>query len=188
LECHAVRARKYRADNPCSDTRYRSYKERGPEKVRDNSRSWRERNREKVAAEQKRRVAKLKATDPKRQWVISVFCGARGRAKRKGVPFSITREYLRSICSDTCPVFGWALNYASTRLGPDSATIDRIDPKVGYVAGNIAVISHKANTIKQDATPDQIFAVAAWAKSARALHSITYHSERGETTRHRVNI
>ena len=38
--------------------------------------------------------------------------------------------------------------------------IDRIDPKKGYVKGNIIVVSMRANRIKTDATVDEIRKVA----------------------------
>lgn len=49
-------------------------------------------------------------------------------------------------------------------VGPDSPTLDRIVPEKGYVLGNIAVISHKANAIKQNATAEEILRVAIWLK------------------------
>jgi len=39
-------------------------------------------------------------------------------------------------------------------------SIDRIDPKKGYVKDNIIVVSMRANRIKNDATVDEIRKVA----------------------------
>jgi hypothetical protein len=52
---------------------------------------------------------------------------------------------------------------------PHSATVDRIWPARGYVRGNIIVISHRANTLKSDATPTELRAVAKWAELMEAL-------------------
>lgn len=41
-------------------------------------------------------------------------------------------------------------------------SLDRIVPSLGYVPGNVAVISHRANRIKSDATADELRAVADW--------------------------
>ena len=46
--------------------------------------------------------------------------------------------------------------------GPGSPTLDRIVPSLGYVPGNVVVISHKANSIKSNATAAEIRAVADW--------------------------
>lgn len=47
---------------------------------------------------------------------------------------------------------------------PQSPTLDRIDPKKGYVPGNVAVISDKANAIKSNANYRQIGEVYKWLK------------------------
>ncbi len=44
----------------------------------------------------------------------------------------------------------------------NSPTLDRIDPVKGYVPGNIVVVSLRANTIKNDATMDELAAVLAF--------------------------
>jgi hypothetical protein len=43
-----------------------------------------------------------------------------------------------------------------------SPTLDKIIPELGYVRGNIAVISHRANRIKSDATLAEVLKLAAW--------------------------
>jgi hypothetical protein len=45
---------------------------------------------------------------------------------------------------------------------PDAPSLDKIDPKLGYVPGNIQVISHKANAMKWDATREELRAFAKW--------------------------
>jgi hypothetical protein len=45
-------------------------------------------------------------------------------------------------------------------IGPDSATVDRIDSRLGYVPGNVIVVSCKANRIKNDATVEEMYRVA----------------------------
>jgi hypothetical protein len=49
------------------------------------------------------------------------------------------------------------------------------------------VASVRVESFNSPAAKDAFAHAGGW-RSARALHSITYHSERGETTRHRVNI
>lgn len=41
----------------------------------------------------------------------------------------------------------------------NSPTLDRIDNAAGYVPGNIVVVSYMANSIKTNATPEQVLAV-----------------------------
>jgi hypothetical protein len=50
---------------------------------------------------------------------------------------------------------------------PFRPSIDRVVPELGYVKGNLAFISMKANTIKQDVTEKELYAVADWLHEAR---------------------
>jgi hypothetical protein len=105
--------------------------------------------------------------DPKWAWVVSAVGGARDRIKKgdKIVAFDITNDYIRSILPDICPVFGTPFMYRGRKkTHPESPSIDRIDPKLGYVVGNVAIISHRANSIKSNASAEEIQKVADWLK------------------------
>lgn len=104
-----------------------------------------------------------KERNPKWAWVVSSVGGARTRAKYKDLPFDLTNEYVYSIAGDNCPALGMPLSFGGTRtMVENSASLDRIDPAKGYVVGNVAVISYKANTIKSNAAVAEIQAVADW--------------------------
>ncbi len=55
----------------------------------------------------------------------------------------------------------------SRRAMRNTATLDRIDNDIGYVVGNVAVISYRANTMKNDATLEEINGLARWREAAR---------------------
>lgn len=80
---------------------------------------------------------------------------ARSRAKKRGVPFSITADDI-SIPSH-CPILSLPLVQGS---GDGSPSLDRIKPELGYVPGNVIVVSNRANRIKNDATPQELYALA----------------------------
>jgi hypothetical protein len=104
-----------------------------------------------------------KARDPKWAWVVGAVGGARVRAKYSGLDFDLTNDYVASLTPDTCPALGVPLSFGGTgRPVAESASIDRIDPAKGYVIGNVAVISRRANAIKSDATAEEIMRVAQW--------------------------
>lgn len=72
--------------------------------------------------------------------------------------------------NDKCPVFGVPFAYGrrvDREAHPNSPSLDRIDPIKGYVVGNIAVISWRANAVKRDATIKELEAVAAWLKGLK---------------------
>jgi len=89
---------------------------------------------------------------------------AKQRAKKIGVPFEIRPEDV--IIPPCCPVLGIPLQAKFGRGGCDSSpSLDRIVPERGYVIGNIAVISNRANRIKSNATAEEIERVAAWLRT-----------------------
>lgn len=106
---------------------------------------------------------KWKDKNPKWAWVVSAVGGARTRSKYKNLPFNLTNQYMYDNTPDYCPVLGIELTFGGTgRVSPNSASIDRIDPSKGYVIGNVAIISNKANIIKSNATASEISKVANW--------------------------
>lgn len=43
-------------------------------------------------------------------------------------------------------------------------TLDRVIPSLGYVRGNVQVISMRANRLKQDASLDEVLAIADYIR------------------------
>ncbi len=87
------------------------------------------------------------------------------RAKAKNVPFDLKPQDIREKLNNAgkiCPVLG--IKMQTSKLGSKSndlaPSIDRIDPKKGYVKGNMIVVSMRANRIKTDASPEEIKKVA----------------------------
>lgn len=82
--------------------------------------------------------------------------GAKMRSKQLSLPFNISKEDI--IIPDKCP----ALNVPFEFGTPYAASLDKIDSNLGYVKGNIQVISRKANRMKQDATKEELKNFAKW--------------------------
>jgi len=93
-----------------------------------------------------------------RPWV-KAYHSSKSRAKKNGIPFDLTPEYLESIWTDICPVFGIELVVGSGAKSDASYSLDRIDPDKGYVQGNVVVVSFKANRMKNNGTLDDIAAL-----------------------------
>jgi hypothetical protein len=97
-----------------------------------------------------------------------LYC-AKSRAKRDDVPFSIGYEDI--VVPDVCPILGIRIfqNLDKGTHGPsaNSPSLDKIVPELGYVVGNIQVISNRANTMKQDASLDEIIALGKWAQAQK---------------------
>jgi hypothetical protein len=91
---------------------------------------------------------------------------ARSRAAALGVPFDLTLEDI--FIPPTCPVLGIPLFVSPEgRRGacPNSPSLDRLIPSMGYVRGNVAVVSWRANRLKSDGTSDELQLVAAWVRA-----------------------
>jgi hypothetical protein len=76
--------------------------------------------------------------------------------------------YLREITPKKCPVFNKTMTAGVGAPHWFSPSTDRIDPKKGYVRGNIQVISMLANHMKQEATKSQLAKFAKWVKEGGA--------------------
>jgi transcriptional regulator with XRE-family HTH domain len=146
--------------------------------------SSRVRNAEKeiMARRAKRREWELRT--PERAMVSS----ARIRAKRDGVPCTIT--FKDAVIPDRCPVLGITLQKSVRPVGTNlkkndidnSPTLDRIIPSKGYVPGNVAVISHRANRIKNDSTIEEMQKILDWLKDVTVngyfMHNTKIQDER----------
>ena len=90
----------------------------------------------------------------------------RNRAVAKGIPFEIDVKYVRSILPEDmiCPVLGIKMEHGDCdeHGRNNSPSIDKIDPAKGYVKGNVQVISKLANSMKQNATPEELIKFAEW--------------------------
>ena len=88
-------------------------------------------------------------------------------AKKKGVKLGFSNvaalaTYVLSIKPNKCPVFKRRFVERGAGFSNWSPSIDKIDPKKGYVPGNIQVISMLANCMKRNATPKQLRTFAEW--------------------------
>lgn len=90
-------------------------------------------------------------------------------AKRRNLPFEITIEYAWNIFQSQkriCPFTGLSL---SIKRKGGTASIDRIDPRLGYVVGNIQWVHKRINEMKWDYPKDEFL---HWCKT------VTDHSKR----------
>lgn len=93
-----------------------------------------------------------------------LFNNAMQRARRDGILFTLTFDDI--VVPEYCPVLGLKLAIARGAANDSSPSLDRIRPERGYVPGNVRVISHKANTIKSNATIDEVRAVLQYMTEA----------------------
>ena len=90
-------------------------------------------------------------------------------SKIAGIDFSLEVEDLLPLPS-VCPVLGITLNYIVLGGKPrdNSPSIDRFDNSLGYVHGNVRVISNRANRLKSDGTQEEHLKIAEYMKGDNA--------------------
>jgi hypothetical protein len=127
------------------------------EKYRKTRKKWLDENR----AWQYERMARWRRENPARV-LLSL---ARRRAKQKGLEFMISLNDIE--IPERCPVLDIPFVLGGGKVGgwvDASPTLDRIDNSKGYVPGNVAVISFRANALKKDATLEEMEAVLKYMR------------------------
>lgn len=110
-----------------------------------------------------RRFAKDNYRD---RWSARQIILKRHHSKKKGWDFNLDESDIS--VPEVCPVLGIPLSVNNSESNKDdSPSIDRIDPKKGYTKGNVAVISMKANRIKNDASLEDLQKVVDWLKNQK---------------------
>lgn len=86
---------------------------------------------------------------------------AKSRANKRGLPFNLTVDDFT--IPETCPALGIEITLDGD---PDSApSLDRVVPSMGYVRGNVVVISNRANRIKNDASAHELRRIAGFLET-----------------------
>lgn len=87
---------------------------------------------------------------------------AKRRAKKKNLEFNININDL--VIYEKCPALNVSLQRGKGQATYNSPSLDRINTKLGYVKGNICYISHRANSLKRDATIKEIKQIIKYMK------------------------
>ncbi|RTL05380.1 hypothetical protein EKK58_08260 [Candidatus Dependentiae bacterium] len=128
----------------------REYYHKNKDRMKDYSRKYRTENKEAIKLRNQKYVKNN----------YSLWC-IKARAKRLGVAFDLELEDIKA--PEICPILGIKLRVnIGGAPGPDSPSVDRLDPTKGYTKDNIQVISNKANTMKHNASSEELLKFAKW--------------------------
>lgn len=123
----------------------------------------------KLSPEKRKELNKIKAQRPsykraslkyrEKHYAYRMWYNAKQRAARAGIEFNIELEDV--VVPGICPYLKAPLIItAGVGHQPFGPSLDRINPALGYTKGNTQVISKKANTMKQDATKEELLSFA----------------------------
>lgn len=85
------------------------------------------------------------------KWKEALLLSLRQRSKERDIPFDLELEDIPDM-PELCPI----LQVPMVRNTPYAPSADRIKCHLGYVKGNIQIISRKANTMKLNATDEEL--------------------------------
>ena len=139
------KAKQWRLDNLEKYKAYQiKYREKNRDKFNESQKAWGKNNPEKA-----------------------ILIKTKTRAKKNGTEFNIDITDIR--IPEKCPILNIPIirefkGGGNKNKGPraTSPSIDRLDNTKGYVKGNIQIISHKANVMKNSATPEELLQFAFW--------------------------
>lgn len=100
----------------------------------------------------KKNTKKWLAKSPWAKLLIS----CRKRSKELKLNYNLDTAHLKKIyieANGICPVL--KIQFDKTNLST-TPSVDRIIPELGYVKGNVRIISHRANMLKSNATIDEM--------------------------------
>ncbi len=176
LERSRIAARKWRQENPekalqsCRNWRMNNLEHertRGSQRYSKNpelelarSKKWFADHPERTKELRQKAYHLYKNKDvPSNRREAKLYSAAKKRATAKNWDFTIEVEDV--IIPEFCPVLGIPLISKPVETGgrgnatDNSPSLDRIDSAKGYIKGNIAVISWKANAIKHNGTAEE---------------------------------
>jgi hypothetical protein len=130
-----------------SEIMHRHRLRRATPEGKENEKSWRNNYR---------RVHRLKR----------MLIEARYRAAKRGFEFTITLNDLS--IPDRCPILGIPISCLAESRADGSPSIERIDNSLGYVKGNVIIVSWRANRIKSDATLDELSKILEYYRNLQA--------------------
>ena len=156
---------KYRQDNKEKIVEYnKKYRQNNKEKKVEYDKKYRQDNKEKIAKyrqDNKEKIVESLKKYRQNNKEKLIVRWAKTRANKNNVPFDIDEDYIKKIWPkhNICPIFKIKFERGNLDQSP---SLDRIIPKLGYVKGNVQIMSHKANRIKNNATFEELIIIGKY--------------------------
>ena len=95
------------------------------------------------------------------------FRGKKANAIRVGYSWEL--DFADVIWNEICPILGIQLDYFAHYAQENSPSFDQIDAGLGYVKGNVHIISWRANRIKNNGTAEEHRKIADYLDSINTI-------------------
>ena len=93
---------------------------------------------------------------------------AKLRASKRSLPFNLTREYITNLFDSQdgkCYYSGIKMNIVKSNVfkvhDPFKMTLDCVDPKLGYIEGNVVWCLYCINALKLEMSKEEMFDVCS---------------------------
>ena len=93
-----------------------------------------------------------------REVARSMYRAAKARAAKRGLPFNLEPDDI--VIPSKCPVLGIPIIVGQPEATDNSPSLDRVIGSLGYVKGNVLVVSNRVNRIKNNSTVPELQAIA----------------------------
>jgi hypothetical protein len=139
----------------------KDYYEKNKDRINERNRKYREDNLELCRAQDRAKYLRNKdkminatrirrLSEPERE----LLYGAKNRSLRFNLPFNLELSDIN--IPETCPLLEIQLCRGKGSVQAASPSLDRIIPDKGYVKGNVWVISHRANMLKNASSLEEL--------------------------------
>ncbi len=95
----------------------------------------------------------------KQPWA-QLLVNSRVRASQRNLPFALTREWAEKNWTGHCALSGLPFTLGTREHYPDSPSIDRIKPELGYTPDNCRFILFAVNSLRGNGTDEQMLRIA----------------------------
>jgi hypothetical protein len=114
-------------------------------------------------ANQRKNYKKYKENNP----FLARHSKMKAACKQRNIQYNLDEKYLEQIWTGFCPITGVKLIWAShhtDKNNPDLAELDRFNPSLGYIKGNVSWISRRMNHLKNDGSIEEFTKILNWMK------------------------
>ena len=160
-ECQSLYKQRNKGNIAARSRQYRQREQVG-DRLRAQARGYYQENKEKIVARQreKHKDCYQQQRSELQYTLRKLLSKAKQRAKKASLPFDLTLEWLETMVISHCPItlqpIDWLKEEVANGMpGPNSPSIDKNKPELGYVQTNCAIVSFRGNSIKSNGTIDE---------------------------------
>lgn len=141
-----------------------------------------------ISQKQKQRKWSATRLAKRSTWVCQLYRCASTRAKKKGLEFTLSYEWVSDHLTLGCALTGVSFVKGVGATHMFSPSIDRIDPKMGYTADNCRMILFCLNSFKGTGTDENMAVIARAFLNKYDQLDRSIKQENGINTRSQVEV